>query len=459
MKLSPKINESLKKLNKRNTTIIISVVALILCVGLFFLQKKAATPVTSTAHKEDIKFVPFSTVGDFTDTATNVAISDLNESQHEQSEANEKTNKLLTAKLHQVQQEVKALKDGILSDKKAAEDKAATKPAMRSPVPTAEGQPLSNAPIGPHPVNSNAKGNTSAFGEQGVSQPMAVSAFKGISDFTFNLPKSAQAVDDEKKGCTLGHCILPGTFARAVMIGGADTNASVNGQSNTTPVVFRVLKQGVMPNNYRVDIRGCFVIGTAYGDISSERGEVKLTNISCIMKGKIINKPISLGTAYDISGKEGIRGIPVMRNGSMLWYAGLSGMASGVGSALAQQYTTTATSPLGTTSSVDNSKIFQYGGATGAQTALGKLAGYYIKRADQYHPVIQLNPGTKVDLMFLSPVTLRQSDKDDNDDASHSPSQGISGTLSRPEFGSNISPALASKIKAQMAQQLGGVSK
>jgi hypothetical protein len=225
---------------------------------------------------------------------------------------------------------------------------------------------------------------------------------KVVADFSFRYKDPGKVSNSI---CTPKNCVLPGTFAQAVLLGAADANASVNGEANTTPILFRILNEGTLPNGYHSSLRGCFVVGEVYGDISSERGEVKLSTISCIKHGKTITRNIN-GTAYDIGGKEGIRGNPVMRNGKLLAYAGGSGFLSGIGSAIQQQYTTNSISPLGNTSTVDNGRVFQAGAANGAETALSKLSEYYIKRADQYHPIIQINAGSRVDLVFLNQFSL-----------------------------------------------------
>jgi conjugal transfer pilus assembly protein TraB len=59
------------------------------------------------------------------------------------------------------------------------------------------------------------------------------------------------------------------------MIEGADANASVTGQQNTSPVTIRLQGNIQMPNNKEFNADGCFVVGEIWGDISSERGNVR----------------------------------------------------------------------------------------------------------------------------------------------------------------------------------------
>lgn len=196
-----------------------------------------------------------------------------------------------------------------------------------------------------------------------------------------------------------------GTFDRVVLLVGADANASVNGQSDTSPILMRFLGDGTLPNGYHSHLKGCFALASIYGDISSERGEARLNKISCTQKdGSILEMPVQGFISF--AGKEGIRGTPVMRNGKILTMAGISGMLSGFGSALAQGSQTQSISPLGATTTVSPSQVWQSGAYTGASTAMGQLASYYIKRADQYHPVIDIGSGTVATVVFQTGFSL-----------------------------------------------------
>ena len=145
----------------------------------------------------------------------------------------------------------------------------------------------------------------------------------GIATATFQYTVTED--DDVDLLKTPENYVPAGTFARAVLLMGADANASVNGQSDTTPILLRILDEGILPNGGHSKLKGCVVIASIYGDISSERGEVRLQHISCVQPShQIMSEPVE-GTVSFL-GREGIRGIPVMRNGKILWYAGVSGV-------------------------------------------------------------------------------------------------------------------------------------
>jgi conjugal transfer pilus assembly protein TraB len=206
-----------------------------------------------------------------------------------------------------------------------------------------------------------------------------------------------------------------GTFVRAVMLGGADASAGVTSQGNPTPVLFRLLDSGTLPNHRHSYLKDCVATAAAIGDISAERGLMRLERLSCVSpnRNEIIELPVE-GTVFGPEGKNGVRGLPLWREGALLKRAFVAGTLSGFSQGIASQYTTTAISPTGAVNSINNSDIFKYGAAQGVSNAMEKIADYNIRRADQYHPVIQLSAGTVVDIVFLKGFYL-DGQKHDND--------------------------------------------
>ena len=200
---------------------------------------------------------------------------------------------------------------------------------------------------------------------------------------------------------TLKTFVPAGTFVRAILLGGADASAGVTSQANPTPMLLRLLDPGTLPNHEKSRLKNCVATAAAVGDISSERGQIRLERLSCTHEdGTVTEIPVE-ATVFGPDGKNGVRGIPVWRESALLERAFVAGTLSGISDGVAQSYTTSAISPWGTTTTVDNGKIAQYGVANGVGKAADQLAEYNIKRAEQYHPVIQLTAGTVVDVVFL----------------------------------------------------------
>lgn len=206
---------------------------------------------------------------------------------------------------------------------------------------------------------------------------------------------------------TSANYIPTGAFCKAIVLGGADASAAVDAQGEASPMLFKVMERCYLPNGKRTDLKGAIITGSVYGKISSERGLVRLEHLSLVRQdNSILEIPVE-GTAFDIGGKNGIRGIPVMRNDKVIVNAGLSGMLAGLGNSAQQYSQTQSVSPMGQTSSIDSAKILPNALGSGAATAFGEISKYYIELAKQYSPVIQLNAGAIVDIVFLKGFPLQ----------------------------------------------------
>lgn len=215
------------------------------------------------------------------------------------------------------------------------------------------------------------------------------------------------------------HYVPSNTSVRAVILGGADADASVNGQSkNNGVMLFKFLEDGTLPNGQRSRLRGCRVSANSYGDISSERAFATLYRLSCAHPGKpIIDKEVT-GWVF-FNGKVGIKGKPLMRDNKVMTWAGVSGALSGIASAAQHAQSVQAIGPYGATSVVPSSQIAPFAAYGGASKAADTLSAYYVKRAEQYHPVIQVGSGNVVTVVFKDGFYLEP----DEDKSQHAMNQ------------------------------------
>lgn len=190
--------------------------------------------------------------------------------------------------------------------------------------------------------------------------------------------------------------IHSGSFAEAIIIEGADANASVTGDKSTVPMQLRITGSVQMPNDNEFDLNGCFITLEAYGDVSSERAEVRSRSISCQIGEDTIDMKIAGHVSF--MGKNGIKGEVVMRNGKILGFAFGAGFLDGIGKGIEQASSTTV--GIGATASASGADIAQSGFGGGTSQAAKTLSDYYIKRAEQYHPVIPIGAGNEVTMVF-----------------------------------------------------------
>jgi conjugal transfer pilus assembly protein TraB len=200
-----------------------------------------------------------------------------------------------------------------------------------------------------------------------------------------------------------------GAFATAVLLSGVDAPTGGQAKSNPVPVLLRLMDEGQLPNFFNSDIDDCHVLGAAYGDISSERANVRLETLTCVLvNGDIIEEPIA-GYVAGEDGKAGLRGRLVEKQGAMIARSLLAGVASGMGSSLSQQYQQVSTSALGSVTTVDPNKVMQNGLATGAGNALEKIADYYIARANEMYPIIEVDANRIGEVILTGGTDLKQS--------------------------------------------------
>ncbi|CDZ79402.1 conjugal transfer pilus assembly protein TraB [Legionella massiliensis] len=196
------------------------------------------------------------------------------------------------------------------------------------------------------------------------------------------------------------HYVPSNTSVKAVILGGADADASVNGQSkNNGVMLFKFIEDARLPNGQRARLHGCRVSSNSYGDISSERAFATLYKLSCAYPGEaIIDKEVTGWVFY--KGKVGIKGQPVMKDGKVMKWAGLSGALAGIASAAQYAQSTQSVSPLGATSVVSSGHIAPFAAYGAGTKSADLLSQYYIKRAEQYHPIIPVGAGNEVTIVF-----------------------------------------------------------
>ena len=199
-----------------------------------------------------------------------------------------------------------------------------------------------------------------------------------------------------------------GAHAEAVVLAGVDASAGISSQGDPRPVLMRITGPAWTAAEdgaaLKVDVDGCTVTGAAHGDLSSEKVYVRFRTMTCAgpEPGTVIETDVAGFVAG--SGKTGVRGPVVSREGDLVEKAFLAGMVSGVGQGVSQAFQPQAVATGAGGAAVANTALSDIGRAglgAGASSAGQKVADYMIRRAEQYQPVIQLQAGTKVTLVFL----------------------------------------------------------
>lgn len=192
-----------------------------------------------------------------------------------------------------------------------------------------------------------------------------------------------------------------GTFIRAALLSGLDAPTGGQAQSNPQPVLLRLEDDGTLPNQFSSRVRSCHLTAAGYGDIASERAYLRLERMSCVLRdGKVVDNAIK-GFVTGEDGKAGIRGNLVSKQGQMIAKALVSGVAGGIGSGISQAYSNVSSSATtGTVTTVDPSKIAEFGVGIGFGKTLEKIADWYLQRANETYPIIEVSSGRGVDIVL-----------------------------------------------------------
>ena len=248
-------------------------------------------------------------------------------------------------------------------------------------------------------------------------EPLAALGAVGplMREFELQNPTSsnAGAVGAPQAAKPLSTYVPAGSYAEAVVLAGADASAGVASQGDPRPVLLRLTSPAfgaaVAGEATRTDIEGCTVTGAAYGDLSSEKVYVRLQTLACAGDAPGTVRETTVAGFVAGAGQAGVRGPVVSREGALVQRAFLSGVFSGIGQGVNQAFRPQAVLAGGGTATFENTDFDAIGRAglgAGAGTAGQEVSDYLIRRAEQYQPVIQLQAGTAVTVVFLEGAWL-----------------------------------------------------
>ncbi len=208
--------------------------------------------------------------------------------------------------------------------------------------------------------------------------------------------------------------MLSGVNARPSGSSGGAVGSVTSALDVGAPFVSRIKGVAIMPNSWKAsDLENCFIGGSATAVLSAERAYAIADHISCIFKnGDVYEAPVK-AYALDVDGTLGLAGKVVNKQGAMLMQAALTGMAAGLGSALAP----TAVSSYNTNASNGSQQSFQVPNpAYLAGTAVGQginhaateLSQFYLNFAKETFPVVEVTAGTRVTWILKEDIALKK---------------------------------------------------
>lgn len=243
----------------------------------------------------------------------------------------------------------------------------------------------------------------------GVSKPSGPS-YQVIGDIAVVKGKGEEKKEDEKKReQSLSKVYLPPSFMEATLLSGIAAPAMGEGLKNPIPVLLRIHDLAVLPNSVKANLKGCFVIGEATGNLADERAHVRLVTLSCVAKNgeAVIDQKVK-GFVVDSDGKVGLKGHVVSRMGAAIARAALAGLFGGIGEGISWSSFNVWTSPEGAAilSENDFKNMARAGIGKGIQQAAEELQKFYLELARQTIPVVEVGATKKVTVVISEGVDL-----------------------------------------------------
>ena len=215
--------------------------------------------------------------------------------------------------------------------------------------------------------------------------------------------RTSPAEDAKKKNTVY----LPPSFMDGMVLTGIEANAGENAKSEPEPIIIRVEAPAQLPNELKADLKGCFVVANAIGQLNTERVEARLVSLNCMLTNgdAVIDQPVK-GMVVDADGKKGLAGIVVSKAGTLVARSVLAGAFGGLSESVSLSNTTTSVSAIGATQTIDGNKALQSGLAHGFQSGANELQKIYIDLIKQTTPVIEIGAAKKCTVVITEGVQL-----------------------------------------------------
>lgn len=249
------------------------------------------------------------------------------------------------------------------------------------------------------------------FTKSSVDPPKPVGGIEMIGEGEAGRTLKARKREAEASKKQKRSVYLPPSFMEATLLTGFSAATMHSSKTYEKPLLLRVKDLSILPNDVKTDLKGCFIMASAYGDLSDERAHARLVNLSCVGRNgeSVIDAGIK-GFIVDSDGKIGMSGNVVTKLGALLGRSVVAGFFGGVGDALSASSTTTSVSSLGSTQTIDTGDLANAGIGGGLSEGFGELQKFYLDMAKQTFPVIEVGATKKVTVVIEQGVELNIED-------------------------------------------------
>ncbi len=225
----------------------------------------------------------------------------------------------------------------------------------------------------------------------------------GISDGNGDIGMAAPQEDNSAKKNEIQ---LPVGFMKAKLLVGVNALTGQYGSDNPQTVMFRVQAPAQLPNFIKMNLRGCFVIANASGNLSAERIIVLPVSMHCMtMDGGYIVEGDVTGFVSDRDGKRDMSARAVSRAGRLMAATVLLNPLRALRTLLAIK-AFSRTFPLGSINTIKPDEASKNAAATGVAGGFTEVSKYLLNLVQQTSPALETGPGKDVTLFVQKTATL-----------------------------------------------------
>lgn len=208
--------------------------------------------------------------------------------------------------------------------------------------------------------------------------------------------------------------LLTGVNARPAGAVAGAAGSSNSAVSVGAPFVSKLKGEALLPNGWKLnDLGDCFLGGSAIAVLSAERAFAIADTISCVApNGDILEAPVK-AYGVDADGIQGLSGKVVSKQGAILAQAFLTGIVSGLGTALTPSalpsYNSSATGGTQNYQYPDPSVVARTAVGTGVSNASSQISRFYLEFAKETFPVIEILAGTRITWILKESMEFKRT--------------------------------------------------
>lgn len=234
------------------------------------------------------------------------------------------------------------------------------------------------------------------------------------------------------------------------------SQGAMEGKDSLVPVVMRIKSNAITANGKRYSLKGCLLLGKAYGDLNDMRAQVRITTIECLnTTGRYYVSGTARGIVVDGDGSVGLRGVYKSYQGARLKMAFLSSALAGMGNAFSASQGTTYTSPITGNAPIiaaSGSEVLRQGLGGGLSGGANMLAKFYVDQLKMLSPVIHVSGGRLITVNLTEGVILKWHDRKDAYIPADSPSSILVDKDGKRVTGQSLSQKTASTADKSQRQ-------